>query len=155
MSENTSKTKSFADRAATDPTALHKAFAEWIKANTGYDADLKTVQIVCAMRMDFQRSEENQGSLKARKEEAAKAKAEAAAKKKAKLLAELAKLEADAKAEPTEEPAKATEEVKGESPEAPEAPAQPDAPQTPEAPSEPTEEPKRPVRRRRAAKAAE
>src|SRR6478752_3784021 len=125
MSENTTtNAKTFAERAATDPTALHKAFAEWIKANTGYDADLKTVQIVCAMRMDIQRSEENQNSLKARKEEAAKAKAEAAAKKKAKLLAELAQLEADAKAETqteapaAEEPAKATEEVKGESPEA-------------------------------------
>jgi len=152
MSENTSKTsnaKTFAERAATEPTALHKAFAAWIEAQTGYKPDLKTVQIACALRMDFQRSEENQDSLKARKEEAAKAKLEAAAKRKAKLLAELAKLEGA-----TTEPA---EPVKDEAADAPQAPAQPDAPEAKETPSEPAEEPKRPVRRRRAAaaKAAE
>lgn len=146
---NTSNAKTFADRAKTDPTALHTAFAAWIKENTGYEPDLKTVQIVCAMRMDFQRSEENQTSLKTRKEAAAKAKVEAAAKRKAKLLAELAKLQEVEQTETSE-----VEQPKAEEPDASQTPAgaapdglgaQEDASETPAEPA------KRPVRRRRAA----
>lgn len=106
MSENTATTaKTFAERAASDPTDLHKAFAEWLTEKTGVKVDLKTVQLVTTMRMDFQKSDENQSALKERKANAEKAKVEAAAKRKAKLLAELAKLNGETEtktAEPVE-----------------------------------------------------
>ncbi|MGO4428964.1 hypothetical protein AB4Z54_62105, partial [Streptomyces sp. MCAF7] len=100
MSESTNA-KSFAERAQSEPTDLHKNFAEWIKEQTGYEPDLKTVQIVCAMRMDFQRSEENQADLKARKQAAAKKKADEAKARKAKLEAQLKKLQEELAAEET------------------------------------------------------
>lgn len=131
MSENTTSAKTFAERAATEPTELHKNFAEWIKAQTGYDADLKTVQIVCAMRMDFQKSEENQNALKDRKANAAKKAEEAKAKKLAKLEAELAKLKGEAETdapkpeEPTEAPkADAADEGEAKAEIAPETPTE-------------------------------
>lgn len=96
MSENTTpKATDFAARAASEPTDLHKAFAEWIEANTGVKPDLKTVQIVCSMRMDFQKSAENQKTLEARRAEAAAKKAERDAKAKAKKLEQLKKLQAE------------------------------------------------------------
>lgn len=92
---NASKKKSFEERAASKPTALHEAFAKWIEIETGYKPDLKTVQLAVSLRMDFQASPENQASLAARKAEAA-SKAEAAkARKLAKLEAELAKLKGE------------------------------------------------------------
>jgi len=116
---NTPSKKTFAERAATEPTELHKAFAKWIKEQTGFEPDLKTVQLVTTLRMDFQKSDENQAALKERKEAAAKKEAEAKAKRLAKLEAELAKLKGeDAADEPKpEEPAeapKADAEPKGE-----------------------------------------
>lgn len=93
MTENTNTKKTFAERAATEPTELHKRFADWLKANTGVDVDLKTVQLVTTLRMDFQRSEDNQSALVARKAKAQEEAAKKAAARKAKLLAELAKLE--------------------------------------------------------------
>lgn len=112
MTENTNTKKTFAERAAVEPTELHKRFADWLKAETGVDVDLKTVQLVTTLRMDFQKSEDNQGALKARKDAAAKAKVEALAKRKAKLEAELAKLNG-APAEPVkvEEPVVADTET--------------------------------------------
>ena len=106
---NTPSKKTFAERAATEPTDLHKAFAEWIEAKTGIKPDLKTVQLAVTLRMDFQSSEENQKALAERKAEAAKKAEEAKARKLAKLEAELAKLKGEeAKdAEKPEEPAEA------------------------------------------------
>jgi len=110
MAENTTPSKkTFAERAAAEPTELHKAFAKWIEEKTGYTPDLKTVQLAVTMRMDFQSSEENQKALAERKAEAAKKAEEAKARKLAKLEAELAKLkggEQKDEAKP-EEPAEA------------------------------------------------
>lgn len=98
--------KSYSERAASEPTELHKNFAEWIKEQTGYEPDLKTVQIVCAMRMDFQRSEENQTHLADRKAAAEAKRKKQAAEKKARLEKQLAALQAElAKETATDSPA--------------------------------------------------
>lgn len=109
MSESTNA-KSFAERAQSEPTELHKNFAAWIEEQTGIKPDLKTVQIVCSMRMDFQRSEENQTDLAKRKAEAAAKRKKQAAEKRARLEAQLKKLQAElseetAAVEPAEKPA--------------------------------------------------
>lgn len=92
MTENNSKKKSFEERAATKPTELHERFAQWLFIQTGVKPDLKTVQLAVAFRMDFQRSEDNQAALTAKKEAAAAKEAERVAKRKAALEKELAKL---------------------------------------------------------------
>lgn len=56
-----------ADKAPTD---LHERFAEWIEEQTGYEPDLKTVQLACVLRIDFQRSDENQAVLEERQKAA-------------------------------------------------------------------------------------
>lgn len=92
-----------------EPTDLHTGFVEYIAEQTGYDADLKSVQLATILRMDYQRSEANQSRLAssrtAREEaEAAReqARAEREAKREAKAKADAekaaAKKEADAKA---------------------------------------------------------
>ena len=43
-----------------EPTELHVKFAEWITEKTGYEVDLKSVQLATALRMPFQASPENQ-----------------------------------------------------------------------------------------------
>lgn len=117
-----------------EPTSLHENFADWLTRQTGYEVDLKTVQLATALRMTFQRSEDNQSDLEARRQaqinavaerekraaerEAAraakeKAAAEKAAAKKAAPAAEKAVAPkkatkaAAAKAAPAEAPAKA------------------------------------------------
>lgn len=45
--------------AEKDPTALHEDMAAWIEEVTGIEADLKTVQAVCVLRMVYQRSDRN------------------------------------------------------------------------------------------------
>ncbi|WP_327698858.1 hypothetical protein [Streptomyces sp. NBC_00459] len=87
--------KSFEERAAAAPTELHKRFAEWIEIETGFKPDMKSVQLACALRMDFQRSDENQSSLADRKAAAAAKAVARKAEKKAKLEAQLAKLQAE------------------------------------------------------------
>jgi hypothetical protein len=100
MAENKTSAQSLQDRAAHEPTDLHRNFAKWLKDNTGVDVDLKTVQLACAMRMDFQRSEDNQADLAARKAAAAN-KAEAAKRiKREKLEAQLAKIQAELEDKP-------------------------------------------------------
>jgi hypothetical protein len=141
---NTPSKKTFAERAASEPTELHKAFAKWIEEKTGITPDLKTVQLASVLRMDFQRSDENQAALKDRKAEAAKKAEEAKAKRLAKLEAELAKLKGG----------EATDEPKPEEPtEAPKADAEPEgtgeAENAAEAATEAVEKPKAPVRRTR------
>ena len=142
MTENkTTNAKTFAERAAAEPTDLHKQFAAWIAEKTGVTPDLKTVQLAVTLRMDFQRSEDNQEALVARKAKAADEKKAAAAKRLAKLEAELAKL----KGETVEEAAPAAPAEVAE-PVAPEAPAE-----AQEAAPEPAATPAKPVRRRRTA----
>jgi hypothetical protein len=141
---NTPSKKTFAERAASEPTELHKAFAKWIEEKTGITPDLKTVQLASVLRMDFQRSDENQAALKDRKAEAAKKAEEAKAKRLAKLEAELAKLTGG----------DATDEPKPEEPtEAPKADAEPEgtgeAENGAETATEAVEKPKAPVRRTR------
>lgn len=123
MSENTTlENKVTADR---EPSALHENFRDWIEETTGYDADLKTVQLAASLRIKFQKSEVNQEDLKARKAaaeakigsraEAAEARAIAAAERaeaKKKADAEkLAKKEAAALAKAKEAATKTPEQV--------------------------------------------
>jgi len=110
MTDNNSKKKSFAERAASAPTELHERFAKWILEQTGVEADLKTVQLAVAFRMDFQASDDNQAALKAKKDAAAAKEAERVAKRKAALEKELAKLSSAV----VTEAAPATEEPKAE-----------------------------------------
>lgn len=46
-----------------EPTPVHQRFVEWVKAETGYDVDLKTVQLAFVLRIPFQKSELNQEDL--------------------------------------------------------------------------------------------
>ena len=87
--------KSYEERATSAPTELHKRFAEWLEIETGVKVDLKTVQLVCSMRMDYQKSEANQSHLQERKQKAAADKKARAAAKKLKLEAQLAKLQGE------------------------------------------------------------
>ncbi|WP_327747988.1 hypothetical protein [Streptomyces europaeiscabiei] len=119
MTTENTNAKSFEERAASEPTELHKNFAEWLFIQTGIKPDLKTVQLACSMRMDFQRSDENQKHLAARKQAAAKKAADAKAAKIAKAKATLAKLQAEIAAEEAPEtpaPVKATPAVTPRSP---------------------------------------
>lgn len=59
--------KAVADR---QPTHLHENMRNWLQETTGYDADLKTVQLVASLRLKFQQSEANQADLQARREAA-------------------------------------------------------------------------------------
>lgn len=94
--------KTIAERAAVAPTELHLRFQQWIKAETGIDADLETIKLAVIFRMDFQASPANQAVLADRKAKAAADKKASAAKRKAKLEAELAKLTGKVKAEVAE-----------------------------------------------------
>lgn len=85
----------FAERAASEPTELHKAFAAWLEEQTGVKVDLKTVQLATTMRMDFQRSDENQAHLAERKAAAKAKKDAAAAATRARKEAQLKKLQAE------------------------------------------------------------
>jgi hypothetical protein len=119
MARKTNSTKNYEALAAKAPTQLHKDFAEWIFIQTGVRPDLKTVQLVTVLRMDFQASPENQAKLAERKAAAAAKKKASAERKKAKLEAELAKLRGD-KAEAAEDKpaveAEPVEEAKTEEP---------------------------------------
>jgi hypothetical protein len=122
MARNANQTpKNYEALAAKAPTQLHEDFAEWIFIQTGVRPDLKTVQLVTVLRMDFQASPENQAKLAERKQAAAAKKKASAERKKAKLEAELAKLRGDAGkaeepkqevSEPVEAPVEPSEPVK-------------------------------------------
>lgn len=92
--KNTVTRKNFEALATAEPTELQKRFAEWIYIQTGVRPDPKTVQLACALRMDFQASPENQTHLEEKRAKAAAAKKASAERKRAKLEAELAKLKA-------------------------------------------------------------
>jgi hypothetical protein len=49
--------KDYRAYAAKDVTPTMKAFAEWLKAETGVDVDLKSVALAGSLRMDFQKSD--------------------------------------------------------------------------------------------------
>lgn len=85
VEETTVETKVYpkADVAAKAPTDLHKNMAKWLLETTGYEPDLKTVQLVCSMRMEFQASDANQADLAARRAAAIKKQEERVAKAKA------------------------------------------------------------------------
>lgn len=108
--------KNFEALAAKAPTQLHQDFAEWLFIQTGVKVDVKSVQLACSFRMDFQASPENQKSLAERKAAAAAKKKASAANKKARLEAKLAEVKAGAgKAEePKQEAAEPVEEPKAE-----------------------------------------
>ncbi|MFH9575712.1 hypothetical protein ACH4MG_34920 [Streptomyces sp. NPDC017454] len=147
---NSENAKTYADRAQSEPTELHKNFAQWIEEQTGIKPDLKTVQIVCSMRMDFQRSEENQKHLKDRKAAAEAKRKKQAAEKKARLEKQLAELQAElaketaesmpaekaapakkaVAAKPEDKPATPTRRTRKAPTKAAEAPATPKAPRT-------------------------
>lgn len=52
-----------------EPTALHVNYADWLAAETGCEIDLKSVQLATALRMNYQRSDANQGLLEIRRAE--------------------------------------------------------------------------------------
>lgn len=84
-----------------EPTELHVKFAEWITEKTGYEVDLKSVQLATALRMPFQASPENQEHLEERRKRAEQAvlDREAAAKEREeKRVANAAKAQERAKA---------------------------------------------------------
>lgn len=93
--KNTVTRKNFEALATAEPTEMQKRFAEWIFIQTGVRPDLKTVQLACALRMDFQASPENQAHLAEKRAKAAEAKKSSAERKRAKLEAELAKLKGE------------------------------------------------------------
>jgi hypothetical protein len=103
----TAPRKNLVDREAKQ---MHKNFVRYIKDETGYDADEKSVHLATLLRMDFQRSDLNQGELAARRkasEDRQAAQAAAPAKKAAaKKTAPAAKKAAGGKAPAT--PAKRT-----------------------------------------------
>lgn len=100
MAANSPKTpKNYEAVAAKAPSQLHKDFAEWIYVQTGVRPDLKTVQIVCSLRMDFQASPENQKALAEKRAKAAELKKASAERKRAKLEKMLAEIKGEPVAE--------------------------------------------------------
>ncbi|QKV96717.1 hypothetical protein HUT19_37635 [Streptomyces sp. NA02950] len=95
--------KTYAERAAAEETQLHRDFADWIEEKTGQKVDLKSVQLACIFRMEFQRSEENQTALADKRAAAEAAKKQRAAEKRARLEAQLKKLQAELSDETAED----------------------------------------------------
>lgn len=60
-----------------DPSELHELCAEWIQDRTGYEMDLRTVQLVLVLYSKFQRSPENKADIEERRKRAAENKAAA------------------------------------------------------------------------------
>jgi hypothetical protein len=100
-----------------EPTDLHKNFVQWIEEETGYKADLKSVQIAASLRIKFQRSELNQADLAARKERSA-AELIARQERKAAAEAKLAEKADEVKVAKVEKVAKKETAVKKEAAEA-------------------------------------
>lgn len=101
----------FAHYVEKEPTPLQDSFYNWIVEKTGYeDLDPKSVQLAVALRMTFQRSEENQADLEARREAALAAKEEREARRAEREERAAAKEEEEPAAAPAKRgrPAKAT-----------------------------------------------
>ncbi len=145
-----------ADLLEKDPSELHTTFVDYIKEETGFDADPKTVQLAVLLRMEFQRSDMNQSRLASGKEaresaaqERADRKAEREEKREAREAERAEKAEAREKAKA--EKATAAKETKA-------APAKKTAaPAAKKAPAKTTTAPakKAPARRPRRAAAAD
>ncbi|MCA1706263.1 MAG: hypothetical protein LC808_24555 [Actinobacteria bacterium] len=84
---------SIKQRAGKAPTQLHKDFAEWLTAQTGHQADPKTVQLAVTLLGEYQKSPERQAARKAAKQANATVLAERKAKAEEKAAARKAKLE--------------------------------------------------------------
>lgn len=91
-----------ADLIEKDPSEAHEALAEFIAEQTGYDPDVKTVQMVRVLYRPFIRSEEHQGRLT----EAKEAREAAEAEKEQRRLEREKKAAEKASAPAAEKPAK-------------------------------------------------
>lgn len=97
-----SKRPPFADVAEKEPTWRHRAMADWLTKNTGYEADEKSVQLSLSLVNEFRQSDEFRDAAEARyaerKREEAERAARAVARKREraeKLRAQLADIEAE------------------------------------------------------------
>lgn len=80
-----------AHMAEKEPTALHVGFKDWLERQTGLtNLDLKSIQLATVLRMEYQRSDENQARLSASKQARADADAARAEKRAAKKTAKKA-----------------------------------------------------------------
>lgn len=100
------------DYLGKEPTDVQARMAEWLTETVGYEpTKAKTkqeafeegVRLAVALRMDFQRSEENQEVLKERRAEAKAAKAKKAAGKKSKKVKDVEPVEPDEDVDATDE----------------------------------------------------
>lgn len=106
-----SKRPVYADRADAEPTYKQRAFREFIETHTGYEADLKSVQLASSLVSEFRASKEYGDAEVARERErnaaiAAKEarKAERLSARAEKLRAALAAVEAELPAAPARKP---------------------------------------------------
>lgn len=89
-----------ADLIEKDPSEAHEALAEFIAEQTGYDPDVKTVQMVRVLYRPFIRSEEHQGRLTEAKEAREAAEAEKEERRKEREAKAAAKASAPAEEKP-------------------------------------------------------
>jgi hypothetical protein len=90
-----------ADLLEKDPSEAHEALAEFIAEQTGYDPDVKTVQMVRVLYRPFIRSEEHQSRLdgaRSAREQAEAEKAERRAEREAAAASKESKASAKAEA---------------------------------------------------------
>jgi len=131
MAEAEENTERFTKLVDKDPSDLHERFAEWIADKTGYeDVDVKSVQMACALRIEFQKSPENQEVLAEKRAAAEEAEAKREEKREAREVKKREEAEAKAKkaATATAKKAaakKAAEPVEDDEDEAEEPPAKP------------------------------
>ena len=97
--------KDYREYATKDITPTMEAFAEWLRAETGYEVDARTVALAGSLRSDFQSSEfwkadarNYKANVEANREAKAQARVEAAKKAAERAAERVAKAEADAKA---------------------------------------------------------
>jgi len=108
-----------------DPSDLHERFAEWLVDKTGYeDVDTKTVQLACSLRIEFQKSPENQAVLAEKRAAAEEAEAKREEKREAREQKKREEAEAKAKKAATAKAKKAAP-VEADEDEAEEPPAKP------------------------------
>lgn len=61
----TRKRPPLADQADKEPSWRHELFAEWLEAQTGYEADVKSVQLATTLLKEFRASPEFQAATEA------------------------------------------------------------------------------------------
>ncbi|QKY78610.1 hypothetical protein SEA_DRYAD_72 [Streptomyces phage Dryad] len=125
MAEAEESTERFTKLVDKDPSVLHERFAEWIADKTGYeDVDVKSVQMACALRIEFQKSPENQEVLAERRADSEKREAEREEKREAREAKKREEAEAKAKKAAAAKVKKAAP-VEADEDEAEEPPAKP------------------------------